>query len=109
MVQASGSDSSRCSDLLGPGSWNNHRLDLGCETAVAQVGIQIRSGWNYCGALSVSYLGVIMSLKKYPHATLQLLSEAIRDSDQEAQDRLVANGYPELSHWWDAVEGIEKS
>lgn len=50
-----------------------------------------------------------MSIKKYPHATLQLLSEAIRDSDQEAQDRLVSNGYPELSHWWDAVEGIESS
>lgn len=50
-----------------------------------------------------------MALKKYPGEAFEKLLCVIRDNDDEAQHWLIENGYPELSHFVDAVEGIEKS
>lgn len=48
-------------------------------------------------------------LRKYPTEVFERLVATVRDKDQDAQNWLLVNGYPELYHFWDAVEGVESS
>lgn len=48
-------------------------------------------------------------MKKYPSEAFERLVATVRDKDEDAQKWLLENGYPELYHFWDAVEGVEPS
>ena len=48
-------------------------------------------------------------LKKYPNEAFDALIRTVRDKDDAAQRWLLDNGYPELYHLWDAIEGVEPS
>lgn len=50
-----------------------------------------------------------MALTKYPLVAYEKLATAIRDKDEDALQWLRDNGFPELAHFWDAVEGMEMS
>lgn len=48
-------------------------------------------------------------LKKYPTEAFDRLITTVRDKDEDAQNWLLQNGFPELYHFWDAAEGVESS
>lgn len=48
-------------------------------------------------------------MKKYPTQAFDALIKTVRDKDDAAQQWLLSNGYPELYHLWDAIEGVEPS
>jgi hypothetical protein len=48
-------------------------------------------------------------LRTYPIEAFESLAKAIRNDDESEQKLLVLHGFPELSHFWDALEGVEPS
>lgn len=48
-------------------------------------------------------------MKSYPIEVFERLVLCARENDELAQQWLVDNGYPELSEFWDAFVGVEKS
>jgi hypothetical protein len=48
-------------------------------------------------------------MRKYPLPAFEKLAIAIRDKDEDALQWLRDNGFLELAHFWDAVEGMELS
>ncbi|MEY4594698.1 MAG: hypothetical protein RIQ47_1108 [Bacteroidota bacterium] len=48
-------------------------------------------------------------MRNYPLVAFEKLATAIREKDEDALQWLRDNGFPELAHFWDAVEGMEMS
>jgi hypothetical protein len=48
-------------------------------------------------------------MRKYPLVAFEKLATAIREKDEDALQWLRENDFPELAHFWDAVEGMEMS
>lgn len=48
-------------------------------------------------------------MKAYPIEVFEHLALCARNNDEVAQQWLVENGYQEMSEFWDAFEGVEKS
>ncbi len=65
--------------------------------------------WNDDSAICFSIFSYPTRMKSYPIEAFEHLVLCVRNDDEMAQQWLVDNDYRELSEFWDAFEGVEKS